>query len=196
MATFKQQLKALSSVLIFAAVSAAAPVPVLFDSALVEIIGPAPLPIELDGFPNNLRLRFHVPSAANIAAINSLSISVDVYDDGDPADNEEADLVFVLQASLGPNFIIDSFGPGLNGTTLASPLTLTGNLTAGDLIFALDEIQDDGYFLVRVNRNSGDFLVGSASATLDAQLVPEPSSAGLALVGVSFLLLRRKRSNK
>jgi hypothetical protein len=185
----QQLLKLLSCALVFAAACAATPVAVNFDSALLEFSGVEPLPVHLTGFPNNLRLRFHVPSAASILSINSLSISVDLYDDDDPNGNEEADLVFVLQANPLPNFVFGSFGTGLNGYTFAAPYTASGSLNAGDLGLALTEIQDDGFFLVRVNRNGGDFFVKNATATLDAQLVPEAATGGLAAAAVALLAL-------
>jgi hypothetical protein len=172
----------------------AAPITVNFVSALIEITGPEPLPIELSGFPNNLRLRFHVPNAASILSINSLDISVEVYDDGDAQTNEEGDVVFVLQGIGQPNFVVQSFGPGLNAHTFASPLTVNGSVNPADFSNVLAEIQNDGFFLLRVNRNGGDFWVKSGTVTLDAQIVPEPKTfMGSAAAFLALLLIRRGR---
>jgi hypothetical protein len=175
--------------------SFASPVTVNFVAALEEGVGPVPLPVELGGIfnPNNLRLRFEVPNAALIISLNSMTVSVDLFDDGDANPNEEGDLVFVLQSGAGPNFVFGSFGPGLNGYTETSPLTVIGTINPADFPNVLAEIQDDGFFVVRVNRNGGDFSVSSAKAAIDAQLVPEPSAFLLAAGGLAAIKLLRRR---
>ncbi|MBL8178731.1 MAG: PEP-CTERM sorting domain-containing protein [Bryobacterales bacterium] len=159
----------------------------VYEGNIIEgLPGDQGLPFFLSGSPNNLRLRYFVPNYASLVSINSISVSVDVYDDGDANNNEELDLVFVLNGIGLPNLAIGSHNSGLNGTDSLNRQTVLGAVNAGDLGDALLEIQGDGVFFIRVNRNGGDFFVHSATVTIDGEAVPEPGTLGLC--GVAGLL--------
>lgn len=166
----------------------AVPITVNFDRALVEVVGEQPLPILLSGDPNNLRLRFHVPDAASIVSINSFQSTIFLYDDGDAGNNEQAENVFVFQVVPRSNIFLQYNG-GLNGYTSGNPYALTANMNPGDLPDVLLEIQDDGYFLLRANRNGGDFFVLSATVTIDAELASVPEPATIGLIGLPLAML-------
>jgi PEP-CTERM motif-containing protein len=178
----------------FAQPCLAVPISANFVSALIELAGPQPLPVLLAGAPNNVRLRFHVPDAGSIIALHAITVSVDIYDDADSNPNEAGEIRFVdAMRPLGDqNILLQSFAGGLNGFTDAAPFTVTGAVASSDLHAALAELQDDGFFLIRMNRNGGDFFVQSATVTIDAQVVsqavPEPASILLFGIGTFFLL--------
>jgi hypothetical protein len=171
----------------------AASVPLIYQGSFLE---GAPgidqgLPIFLSGSPNNVRLKYFVPDFASLVSINSIDVSVNVYDDGDANNGEEGAILFVLNGVGLPNLTLQTFS-GLNGYTETSPLTVSGSVGAGDLSDALLEIQEDGIFFIRVNRDGNDFYVKGASVAIDGTLgsVPDASStlpllaAGLALIAI------------
>lgn len=169
----------------------ATPVAVNFEAALVPSGGEQPLPIFVDNSatsPNSVRLRFSVPDAAQIDSLNSVRVSVNVYDDGDNPNNETGDVVFVLNGIGQSNFVVTSFNNGLNGTTAASPLTVSDLVDPANFTNVLAEIKDDGIFFVRLNRTGGDYFVQGGTVTIDANLVPEPASCVLAAIGFGILL--------
>jgi hypothetical protein len=125
---------------------------------------------------------FSVPSAALIDSLNSVRVSVNVYDDGDGPNNETGDVVFVLNGIGQSNFVVTSFNNGLNGTTAASPLTVSDFVDPANFTNMLAEIKDDGIFFVRLNRTGGDYFVQRGSVTIDANVVPEPATLLLTAV--------------
>ena len=154
------------------------------------------LPYFLDADPNNLRLKFFVPDFAKLVKLNSVEFEVDLFDDAD-ADNERGDLVFVVKNAAFSNILANSFA-GLNGFTAGSPFTLPGALCGCELDLALEEIQGDGIFFIRVNRRAGgtapfsDFWVQGARVTIDGA-IPEPASMSLLGVGLAGILVGRRR---
>jgi hypothetical protein len=169
----------------------AVPIAVNFEAALVPSGGEQPLPIFVNNSapdPDSVRLRFSVPSAALIDSLNSVRVSVNVYDDGDGPNNETGDVVFVLNGVGQSNFVVTSFNNGLNGTTAASPLAVSDLVDPANFTSVLGEIKDDGIFFVRLNRTGGDYFVQSGSVTIDANLVPEPASGVLAAIGFAIVL--------
>jgi len=178
----------------------AAPITVDYVGNFIELqSGDQGLPYFLDDEPNNLRLKFFVPDYASLQAINSISVSVDLFDDGD-VDDERGEVVFVLNGLGAPNLDLASFS-GLNGWTSLAPLTVLGPVAGGDLADALLEIQADGFFFVRVNRRAGgqapnsDFWVQGAAVTIDGELaaIPEPASIALLATGLAGIMVARYR---
>ncbi len=159
------------------------------------------LPIYLSQTPNNVRFRFFVPNFASLTAINSISVSFDLYDDNANG-FEQGDSVFVLNSIGEPNVFLTSFND-LTGYTSASPLTISTSLPNGDLPNALLEIQNDGVFFIRVNRNGNnregnDFYVDNVSVAIDGEAaVPEPGSLGLltGALAVGLFYRRRRRAS-
>jgi hypothetical protein len=168
-------------------------------SFLQDTTGDQGLPVFLgglqDGLPNHVRLRFRVPDFASLVSIESVNVSVDVYDDGDRNNGEQGTVLFVLNGIGLDNLALQTFS-GLNGYTDALPLTVSGSVGAGDLSNALLEIQQDGIFFIRVNREGNDFFVKSASVAIDGTLesVPDASSTLLLLAAglASIAILRRR----
>ena len=179
----------------------AIPIQVTYETAFVPSGGEPPLPIYVDNndpSPDSVRFRFSVPDAAKIDSLNSVRVSVDVYDDADNPNNETGDVVFILNGIGKPNFTVASFASGLNGTTAGSPLTVGDLVMSADLADVLAEIKEDGVFFVRLNRTGGDFFVQDATVAIDANLVPEPTSWMLIGFGLGALLVvcraRRRQS--
>jgi hypothetical protein len=181
----------------FVPVASAGPVTVNYIEAVVSGPTVVSLPYALGPGAVNVRLKFFVPEFASLTSLNSLNVSVNLFDDNDAsADNGE--VVFALNGAGLPNIVLNSFTT-LGGFTSGSPYTANSSLTGTDLTNALTEIQGDGYFFVRVNRNppsSSDFFVQSASVTIDGKVssVPEPATIGLlgAGLGAGIVLLRRR----
>jgi hypothetical protein len=150
-----------------------------------------PLPFLLDGVNDTLFLKFTIPDIAQILTINSFTINVTVYDDGDGG-GENGIVQFALP---GTNVPLASFGPSLNGFTASSPLTLSDSLSPSEIAEVLPSIQD-GNFRIKVMRGNGDFLVGGGTATIDATLAPEPASFLGAAGGLLVAALLRRRLRK
>jgi hypothetical protein len=146
-------------------------------------------PFRLNATERRLFFRWEVPSAAQIAHLNSLVVTLHVYDDDDPADEEGA-FVFLLPIA-GPDLYLSGFG-GVFGALSSDPNT-TYSGQPPCLCDALAAIQDNGKFRVRVNRDLGDFWVKQMDISIDAQLVPEPSSFALMGLGAVAIALRFRR---
>src|SRR5215475_1184624 len=86
------------AILVLAVPSFAVPITVNYQgSFLAGTVGDQGLPIFINNFdPDHVRFRFRVPDAASILSINSIIVTVPVWDDGDRANNEEGTLKFVL----------------------------------------------------------------------------------------------------
>jgi hypothetical protein len=129
---------------------------------------------------DTLFLKFKIPDVSQIFSINSFSVSVSVYDNGDGG-GESADIAF---AQPGANIALAAPAfTSLNHITGALPTTFTYNLTADQIATILPTITD-GNFRVRIMRDTGDFEVAGGSASIDATLAPEPSSFVLLAAGV------------
>ena len=147
------------------------------------------------GVPNfvgdTLFLKFKIPDISQLASINSFTVNVSVFDNGDGG-GESADIAFAQ-----PNMNISLASPAfltLNHITAAAPNTYTYSLTAAQISQVFPTITD-GNFRVRIMRDTGDFEVAGGSASIDGTLAPEPSSLML-LTGGFFVtagLFRRVR---
>jgi hypothetical protein len=190
----KRYVYALLFLLTFIPAASAGPVTVNYIEAVVSGPTVVSLPYLLGPGSVNVRLKFFVPEFASLTSLNSLNVSVNLFDDADAsADNGE--VMFVLNGANLSNITLNTFS-SLNGYTAGSPFVASSSLTGTDLTNALTEIQGDGYFFVRVNRNppsSSDFYVQSASVTIDGD-VPEPSTLGLLSAGFGGILWLRRRA--
>jgi len=195
--TFPRRL-VLSFLLLLAAIPAsAAPINVVYRRSILDGFPgmDAGLPVFLCDCFDFVRFRFVVPDYASLVNINSIQVSVDVYDD--LADGRErGNLVFVLNGGL-PNIHLTNF-QDLTGTDEFSPLTVSAFLDPLDLPAALLEIQNNGVFFIRVNRRGtnplNDFYVTNPQVFIDGDLaVPEPATIGLVGASLSAVLLGRRR---
>jgi hypothetical protein len=137
-------------------------------------------------------LRFKLPDVSLINAIDSITVKVDVFDDGDRG-GETGEVQFALPS--GPNQLLVLFGPNINGTTQALPLPLSNTITDPTLLAQIISSLADGNLRIRVVRDSGSFSVLDGTVTIDAN-VPEPASMSCfagGLLALAGLVRRFKR---
>ncbi len=167
---------------------AATPIKVNFKNAEIPPVATqVSLPYFLSNESDTVFLKFKIPGIDTVGSINTFEITVSVFDDDDRG-GETGEIQFALPA--GPNMLLGVFGPNLNGTTQGSPVTFTFDLNAGQIAEVFPSIED-GNFRIKVIRDSGDFFVGGASASIDANVVPEPGTLALFAVGLLLLVGRR-----
>jgi hypothetical protein len=191
----------------------AEPITVQYLGAIIEsqpgIDQGTPILFSNFGVPpvTNVRFKFFVPDYQSLGYLNSLSFSVEVYDDNLDDDElnaaERGTTTFVLNqiAPPGPltNLLINEFSP--DGYTSDDPLLVQGSLCGCELDLAWAEIAIDGTFFIRANRRGGstptDFYVKSpAVVEMDGQLVPEPATASLMGLGVVAVAMLGRRWNR
>jgi hypothetical protein len=155
---------------------------------------------------NRAFIRFDVPDAPSIASLNSFTVSVRVSDDAsDPLNNlqESGFFSFVRSGSgLGAGPLGSFPEPDILNEFYLKPTDETFTTFIDDpfiLSIIQAEIQDNNRFAIRVDRCCGDFLLKEVSVEIDANLVPEPSTAALAIGGAVLtlaaqLMPRRRRS--
>ena len=112
-------------------------------------------------------MQFHVPDFAQIVSIHSIEVSVDVLDDMGGT-GAESGIVRLSTTGTGPNLDIASFDMELAG----GALTFSGAVAPGDIAAAQEEITNNGFFRIRVRRDTGDFFVTAGRITIDAELAP------------------------
>ena len=172
---------------------AATPVAVNFKTAEIPPNATqVSLPVYLSNESDTVFLKFKIPGIDTVGSINTFEITVSVFDDGDRA-GETGEFQFALPA--GPNMLLGTFGPDLNGTNEGSPVTFTFDLNASQIAQVFPSIED-GNFRIKIMRDSGDFYVAGGSASIDANIVPEPAT--MATIAIGFLLVaagvhRRRR---
>jgi hypothetical protein len=148
------------------------------------------LPFLLDINNQALFLRFKLPDVSLINAIDSITVNVRVFDDGDRG-GETGQTEFALPSS--PNQVLVFFFPNINGTTQASPLPLSNTITDPTLLAQIIPSLADGNLRIRVVRDSGSFNVLDGSVTIDAN-VPEPAAISSFAGGLFVIagLVRRR----
>ncbi len=140
---------------------------------------------------DTLFLKFKIPDISELTSIDSFTVSVSVFDNGDGG-GESADIAFA-QPSTNISLASPAFTT-LNHITASAPNTYTYSLTADQINQVFPTITD-GNFRVRIMRDTGDFEVAGGSASIDGTLAPEPSTLML-LTGGFFVaagLFRRVR---
>lgn len=175
-------------------------IPVVYQNALIS--GPTvvtPSTTLLSSGTPNIRLKFYVPDYQSIITLNSVNVTVTLFDDADGS-GDNGEVMFVLNGAGLSNLQLGAFS-NLNGYTLGSPYESNTSVQSGDLPDVLTEIQGDGYFFIRVNRNnpsSSDFYVKDATVTIDGELssVPEPATLGAMGAGLAGLAILRRRRAK
>jgi hypothetical protein len=150
-----------------AADAVAIPIVANFTQAFRPPNTPASLPALLQGGAASVTLQFHVPDFAQIVSIHSIEVSVDVLDDMGGI-GAESGVVRLSTTGTGPNLDIASFNMELAG----GALTFSGAVAPGDVAAAQEEIADNGFFRIRVRRDTGDFFVTAGRITIDAELAP------------------------
>jgi hypothetical protein len=151
------------------------------------------LPFLLNNANDTVFLKFKIPDIDMVETINSFDISVSLYDNGDRG-GETGTIEFALPD--GPNLLLTSFSPNLNGFTAISPDTFTFSLTPDEIAEVFPSILD-GNFRIRIQRDSGDFIVGGGTASIDATLAaPEPASLCIVIGGLLAVAGLRRRPTK
>lgn len=150
------------------------------------------LPVFLSNESDTVFLKFKIPGIDTVGSINAFEITVSLFDDGDRG-GETGEFQFALPA--GPNLPLGAFSPNLNGTSEGSQETFTFDLNSSQIAQVFPSIED-GNFRIKIIRDSGDFYVAGGSASIDANIVPEPGT--LATIAIGFLLVvagvhRRRR---
>jgi hypothetical protein len=142
------------------------------------------------GNPDILFFKFKVPNIADVVAINSLVVTIDLADDDDGG-GESWHIDF---AQPSANLSLMAIGPvNIRPFTTSSPLQLVLPLCACEIDQVLPSMAD-GNFRIRIQRDSGDFYVVGASVAIDAT-VPEPATALPLAAGLGlFSVLWRTRS--
>jgi len=148
------------------------------------------LPFLLDNITDVLFLKYKVPSMLNVIAINSLTVTINVFDDDDGG-MESGHIDFALP---GSNLLLTGFFANIRTFTATSPLPLTASLCQCEIAQVLPSMLD-GNFRIRIARDSGDFYVLGGTVDIDAVVAPEPASISTAAGGLAFLaaLVRLKR---
>lgn len=131
----------------------------------------------------SLFLRFKLPEVSLINAIDSITVNVRVFADGDRG-GETGQTEFALPS--GPNHVLVVFFPNINGTTEASPPSLSNTITNPTLLAQIIPTLAGGNLRIRVVRNSGSFDVLGGTVTIDAN-VPEPESISSFAAGLFVL---------
>ncbi len=146
------------------------------------------LPFLVSNDPRNVFLRFNVPDFDQIVSINSIDVTVRVYDDDVEDSTETGEVLFAVRVpdtdfTIGPLSASD-----LAGTSLSAPFEFTHSLSLLEIASAFPTITDNAAFRIRVRRTGGDFFVQGGEVRIDANLreasVPEPGS--LALLGIAL----------
>jgi hypothetical protein len=152
---------------------------VTIDAALPGLMGGASDATVGNYVGDTLFLKFKIPDTSELSNIDSFTVSVSLYDNGDGG-GESAQIDFAQPLT---NIVLaDPAFTTLNHITSSSPEIFTYTLTPAQITQVLPTITD-GNFRIRIMRETGDFEVAGASAAID--VTPEPSSLPLGICAVA-----------
>jgi hypothetical protein len=170
-----------------------------FQDALSSGGTPVTLPFLVEqSAPNrNVYLRFSNPLFDQIVSVNSIEVTVHLYDDDDGA-SESNNVLFAVRALDGPDVFLGLVLPTqLQGTTSGSPFVFNHSLTLPEIEDVLPTLTDNAAFRVRVQRDGGDLFVRDGTVVIDANLralaVPEPGTLACLGAGLGWLAWSRRR---
>jgi hypothetical protein len=201
----------LAATLLCSVAAAANPLAVNFTTAEIPLgpgttdAFPTALPVLLGGnsdiglpgyVGDTIFLKFRPEDLTDVEAINSLTFSL-TFLDNEKDGGETAQIAYALP---GSNIILEDLALTklpIDRQDNPIPLTLTYELSPEQLGLAAPGIFDDGNFRVRIMRESGDFLITGAAATMDvtyaaATATPEPATLLLLLPAMGCICLRRR----
>jgi hypothetical protein len=177
----------IGAILLAAAGANASPLPANFVFAEIPPnTTQVTLPYLLDNVNDTVFLKFRIPDIANVVSIQSFTINLALFDDGDGG-GETGTFVFALP---GTNLTLASFFGNLNRTTIESPAVFPISLDSSQIAQVFPSLQD-GTFRIKILRDTGDFFVEGATVSIDATMAPEPGSLLLAFSAISLVALRK-----
>lgn len=173
-------------------------IPTPFKDAVSSGGTPVTLPFLVEqSAPNrNVFLRFSNPLFDQIVSVNSIEVTVRLYDDDD-AGSESNNVLFAVRVP-DPDVLLGSVLPTeLQGTTSGSPFVFSFSLTSAEIDDVFLTLTDNAAFRVRVQRDSGDLFVLDGTVVIDANLralaVPEPGTMVCFGAGLGWLAWSRRR---
>jgi hypothetical protein len=164
------------------------------DISVDAFFPPLDPPILIDNGINVIPLIFALPF--EIRDVNSATLKLSVFDDGRRDSTEE---FRVLLQTQGPGNLLlatflDNLGANLGANDPLSAYTFSHTFSSSELVALYNEIACGcGFFVIRLNRDGGDFYLSGATMEMNVSDVPEPATAGLAGSVLLLVGLARRR---
>lgn len=153
------------------------------------------LPFLVSNDPRNVFLRFSNLLFDQIDSVNSIEVTVRLFDDDDGG-SESGNVLFAVRAP-DVDVLLGSVSAELLDTTEGSPFVFNYSLTSAEIDAVFDTLIDNAAFRVRVQRTGGDFSVLDGTVVIDANLralaVPEPGTLACLVAGLGWLAWSRRR---